>query len=300
LTRNISASVLARLLNLAKQRNDDYNLLLNRFALERLLTRVSVSAYSDRFLLKGALLFALWYDEFHRPTRDADLLGSGPDDAATLIATFKNIASIDLEDGIAFDSQSVRAEPIREDNLYGGTRVRLNGRIGNVNCALQIDVGFGDAVTPAPRSVIFPVLLEDLKAPTLRVYPVYTVIAEKYHAMTVLALANTRMKDFYDLAVIAQRSDLEGGTLAQAIAATFSRRDTPIPTQMPLALTTDFSENTAKPGQWNAFLRKNRLDAMDLRDTVALLATLLWPPTQVAFSGSTATAIWNAQQRRWR
>ena len=195
MTRNISASVLARLLNLAKQRNDDYNLLLNRFALERLLARVSVSTDSDRFLLKGALLFVLWYDESHRPTRDADLLGSGPDDPATLIATFKNIASIDLYDGIAFDSQSVRVEPIRKDDLYGGTRVRLNGRIGNVRCALQIDVGFGDAVTPAPRSVIFPVLLDDLQAPTLRVYPVYTVIAEKYHAMMVLALANTRMKD---------------------------------------------------------------------------------------------------------
>jgi hypothetical protein len=183
MSANPEASILARLLTLAKQRGDDYSLLLTRFALERLLCRVSGSPHANKFLLKGALLFSLWYEQPHRPTRDADLLGFGPDDATHLIATFREIASMDLADGIIFDPQTVRSEPIREDNFYGGLRVRLIGRIGNARCALQIDVGFGDAVTPEPQTVVFPTLLDGFAAPTLRVYPVYTVIAEKYHAM---------------------------------------------------------------------------------------------------------------------
>ena len=168
MTGNLSASILARLLTLAKQRGDDYSLLLNRFALERLLTRVSLSPHADRFLLKGALLFALWYDTPHRPTRDADLLGFGPDDEANLIATFRDIAATDLGDGIVFDADSVKADAIREDNTYGGTRITLVARIGSARCALQIDVGFGDAVTPGPQTVAYPTLLGDFPAPTLR------------------------------------------------------------------------------------------------------------------------------------
>ncbi|CAN7525594.1 nucleotidyl transferase AbiEii/AbiGii toxin family protein [Variovorax sp. LjRoot130] len=302
MTANLGASVLARLLNLAKQRGDDYNLLLNRFALERLLCRVAASAHAERFLLKGALLFSLWYDQPHRPTRDADLLGFGPDDAETLIATFRDIAAIDLHDGIAFDPQSVRADVIREDNRYGGLRVRLTGRIGNVRCALQIDVGFGDAVTPEPQTIVFPVLLDDLAAPTLKVYPIYTVIAEKFHAMTVLGLANTRMKDFFDIAFIAQRTDLDGATLARAIAATFARRGTALPTQAPTALTPAFGDDDVKRRQWQAFLNKSRIAvaAGTLPETVTLLHTLLWPATQVAGSGSNATAAWKAPEKQWR
>ena len=300
MTANRSASVLARLRNLARQRGDDYNLLLNRFALERLLCRVAASPHADRFLLKGALLFSLWYDQPHRPTRDADLLGFGPDDADTLIATFRNIAAIELDDGIAFDPKSVRADSIREDNRYGGLRVRLNGRIANVRCALQIDVGFGDAVTPQPQTVVFPVLLDDLAEPTLRVYPVYTVISEKYHAMVILGLANTRMKDFFDIATIAQRTDLNGATLAQAIAATFMRRGTALPTQPPVALTREFGNHGAKQRQWHAFLNKNRIIAGTLPETVTLLHILLWPASQVAARGDGATAAWKAGERQWR
>lgn len=155
MTGNLSASILARLLTLAKQRGDNYNLLLNRFAMERLLARVSTSAHAGSFLLKGALLFALWYDAPHRPTRDADLMDFGPDDAAHLLATFREIAAMDLGDGIVFDSESVKAQPIREDTAYGGTRLTLAARIGSARCALQIDVGFGDAVTPLPETVAY-------------------------------------------------------------------------------------------------------------------------------------------------
>ena len=299
MTVNLSASVLARLLTLARQRGDDYNLLLNRFAMERLLARVSASAHADRFVLKGALLFALWYEVPHRPTRDADMLGFGPDDAGSLIATFREVASVDLGDAIVFDPESVRAGTIREDNTYGGTRISLVARIGSARCALQIDVGFGDAVTPEPQTAIYPTLLDDFQAPTLRVYPVYTVIAEKYQAMVMLGQANTRMKDFFDLEVIARRTELDGAMLAAAIAATFSRRQTTVPTELPVALTVQFSKDVAKQRQWRAFLGKNRIAASDLGDTVALLATLLWPPTQVAEANSPATATWSLKTLCW-
>ncbi len=299
MSANLPASILARLLTLAKQRGDDYSLLLNRFALERLLLRISTSPHANRFLLKGALLFALWYDEPHRPTRDADLLGFGADDEANLIATFRDIAAMEVGDGIVFDLESVKADAIREGNTYGGTRITLVARIGSTRCALQIDVGFGDAVTPEPQTIAYPTLLKDFQAPTLRAYPVYTVIAEKYQAMVMLGQANSRMKDFYDLAVIARRSELDGATLAAALAATFARRQTALPSERPLALTSQFSQDPAKRRQWQAFLNKNRITAGSLTDTVGLLNLLRWPPTEVATANSQTTATWRPASERW-
>lgn len=287
------------MLTLAKERGDDYSLLLNRFGLERLLARLSMSPHADRFLLKGALLFALWYDTPHRSTRDADLLGFGPDDEASLIGTFCELAAMDLSDGIVFDAESVKGDAIREDNPYGGTRITLAARIGSARCALQIDVGFGDAVTPEPQTVAYPTLLDDFSVPTLRVYPVYTVIAEKYHAMVMLGPANSRMKDFFDLAVIARRTELDGATLAAAIGATFTRRQTALPNERPLALTRGFSEDATKLRQWQAFLNRNRIEAASLGETVALLENLPWPPTEVAAANSQANARWRPEALRW-
>ncbi len=299
MSSNLPASILARLLVLAKTRGDDYSLLLNRFALERLLCRVSLSPHADRFLLKGALLFALWYDEPHRPTGDADLLSFGSDDVDTLVATFRDIAAMDLGDGIVFDSESVRADAIREDTAYGGTRIQLAARIGSARCALQVDVGFGDAVTPEAQTVTFPTLLQDSQAPVLRVYPVYTVIAEKYQAMVMLGQANSRMKDFYDLAVIGRRTELDGAILASAIAATFARRNTALPIARPLALTQQFSEDATKVRQWQAFLNKNGIAADSLAETVALLDQLLWPMTVAAAAQSGAKANWSPSLKKW-
>lgn len=299
MTGNPSASILARLLILARQRGDDYSLLLNRFALERLLCRLGLSPHAHRFLLKGALLFTLWYDEPHRPTRDADLLGFGYDDADHMIAAFREIAASDLDDGVDFDPQSIRIDMIREDNAYGGMRIRLAARIGTARCALQVDVGFGDAVTPEPETVTLPTVLSGFLAPKLRAYPVYTVIAEKYQAMVILGLANSRMKDFYDLSVIARRTKLDGATLAKAVAATFLRRSTPLPSEPPVALTRRFSKDDAKLHQWQAFLKRNRIVTGSLADTVDLLEILLWPPTQVAAAGSPATATWSPETTQW-
>jgi hypothetical protein len=160
-------------------------------------------------------------------------------------------------------------------------------------------VGFGDAVTPEAETVAFPTLLQDFQAPVLRVYPVYTVIAEKYQAMVMLGQANSRMKDFYDLAVIGRRTELNGATLAEAIAATFARRNTALPTECPLALTKQFSEDPAKVRQWQAFLNKNRITDGSLVTIVSLLELLLWPATVVAATQSDATATWMPGTRQW-
>ncbi len=203
-----------------------------------------------------------------RPTRDADLLGFGSDDIDHLTATFRELAAIDLDDGIVFDPDSVRAEPIREDNAYGGLRVRFIGRIGSARCSLQVDVGFGDAVTPEPETASYPALFPDFESPKLKVYPVYTVIAEKYQCMVALGAANSRMKDFHDQALVAHRTTLDGAMLARAIAATFARRQTALPLDPPLALRSEFAGDPAKQRQWSAFIARNRVAHMDFGHTI--------------------------------
>ena len=224
MTKDLAASVRARLLNIAKSEGSNFNQLLVRYALERFLYRLSQSAHADRFLLKGALLFTLWYDMPHRPTRDADLLGFGPSDLQSIGQTFRDIASIAVDDGITFDPESVTAEDIRKEAGYAGARVVIAGELAKARCKTQIDIGFGDAVTPGPVQSEYPVLLEDFPAPRLRTYPVYTVISEKLHAIALLGKTNSRVKDYLDLWVMLDRESLNMNTLAQAISATFTRR----------------------------------------------------------------------------
>ena len=273
--KNIAASIRARLLNRARAENFDFNLMLTRYALERLLYRLSVSAWADQFLLKGALLFDLWFDQPHRPTRDIDLLGFGPAELDHLLTVFRHICGLPCEDGMIFDQSSVRVAEIRKEANYGGIRITLSGVLNDARCAVQVDVGYGDAVTPAPETASFPVLLDDLPHPTLRVYPVYTVVAEKYQAMVNLGIANTRMKDYFDLWILAQHAELDRNVLTDAIAATFERRGTILPTDAPLGLSKAFSGDPIKRQQWKAFLSKNKLVAPDLDEVIAELQKLL-------------------------
>jgi hypothetical protein len=295
-----SASVLTRLLNRSRSTGENYNLLLSRFAIERLLYRLSVSPHAGSFVLKGALLFALWYDTPHRPTKDADLLGFGADDADTLRSTFIAICAIDADDGVRYDTSGMRITPIREDNIYGGLRLNIPAAIGGARLPVQVDIGFGDAITPAPETVTYPTLLDELAAPSLRAYPVYTVIAEKLHAMVVLGMNNSRMKDFFDLAVIARTSELDGATLVDAIRATFARRDTSLPTATPAALTTEFSENPIKAQQWQAFVTKTGLQLTSLEHVVGALAELLNPALKACTTSDTFELTWLPVERAWR
>lgn len=294
-----AASVLARLLNRSRSTGENYNLLLSRFVIERLLYRLSVSPHANGFVLKGALLFALWYDKPHRPTKDADLLGFGADDAASLRTTFNTICTIDADDGVQYDPQSMRIAPIRDDNVYGGLRLTITAFVGNARLPVQVDIGFGDAITPAPDTVTYPTLLDDLAAPRLRAYPVYTVIAEKLHAMVVLGMTNSRMKDFFDLSVIAHTSVLEGGPLVDAIRATFARRDTPLPNAMPLALTAEFTAHPIKTAQWNAFITKSGLPTSRFPEIATTLAALLWPAIEAGARNQRFGKAWHPEQRRW-
>lgn len=277
MSRDRAASVRARLLNVAKTTGADFNLVLVRFALERLLFRLSTSAHADRFVLKGALLFTLWYDLPHRATRDADLLGFGSGDTAAMAQVFRDIASIAGEDGIVFDPASVRVIEIRKEAGYGGVRVTLSGQLAGARCVAQVDVGFGDAVTPGPIDAIYPVMLDDLPAPHLRAYPVYTVIAEKLHAVVALGMVNSRLKDYLDLVVMAEREALDGSTLALAIAATFQRRGTGVPAALPIGLSDEFALDPSRIALWQSLLKKNVIAHRPLVDVVSVLRAILWP-----------------------
>lgn len=259
--KNLAASVKARLQNEAARRGEDFNLLLLRYGIERLLFRLSQSDYADRFLLKGAMLFVVWDEKTHRPTRDVDLLGFGPTEKEDLQKIFREVTALPVvDDGLRFDPASVRAEDIRDDSTYGGVRVRLMAKLGSAEVPVQIDVGAGDAVTPAPESASFPTLL-DFPAPHVRTYPIYTVVAEKFEAMVKLGRANTRMKDFHDVWFMARRFQFDRRLLRQAIEATFTRRQTNLP-DWPEPLTDALAQDPEKQTQWAAFLRRNGLSGV--------------------------------------
>ena len=277
---NVAASVRARLLNVAKAQGVDFNQVLVRFALERILYRMTQSPHADRFLLKGALLFTLWYDMPHRATRDADLLGFGASDLDSVAQVFRDIAAVSVDDGIVFDPASVTVEEIRKEAGYGGIRVMTAGDLARARCKTQIDVGFGDAVTPAPVDSVYPVLLDDLPAPRLRVYPKYTVIAEKLHAIALLGMTNSRLKDYFDLSVLMDRETLDTDLLAQAIKATFERRSMPAPESLPVGLTDEFADDASRQALWLAFLRKNDLALEPLPAIVGKLRVSLMPVLQ--------------------
>jgi len=269
--QNIGASVRARINNKAKADNVNTQFLLTRYALERMLYRLAVSEHRDSFLLKGALLFDLWYDVPLRPTRDIDLLGFGMAEIPHLINVFEDLCAIEVEDGINFDAASINAEEIRKDANYSGTRLTVLGIIDGAKCTVQVDVGYGDAVTPAPEMATYPVMLEDMPAPELRVYPQYTVIAEKFEAIVSLGMANSRMKDYFDLWVLLRNADLKPRVLEQAVQATLARRGTVMPTGIPVGLSDQFASDKSRVALWDAFVGRNKLNAESLADTVIYL-----------------------------
>ena len=272
--QDLAASIRAKLLNIAKAENTDFNQVLVRYALERLLYRVSQSEYSDQFLLKGALLFTLWYDMPHRPTRDADLLGFGDSDLKSIENAFREISSIQVDDGIFFDPDSVVVEEIRKEAGYAGARVLITAELAKAKSKTQIDIGFGDAVTPHPIDAIYPTLINDMPAPQLRVYPIYTVAAEKLHAIALFGMTNTRLKDYFDLQVLLDREQFDMLTLAEAISATFTRRGMPVPTEVPTGLTEEFANDPTRQKLWEAFIRKNDIKPMSLNKTVGQIKEL--------------------------
>jgi hypothetical protein len=283
---NLAASIHARLLARARERGEDFNLVLTRYGLERFLYRLSVSPARDHYLLKGALLFDLWFDLPHRPTRDADFLGFGAADRDALRRHVRDVCAVAADDGMAFDPDSVSIEEIRDDAKYGGLRVKLVGLLGKARCPVQLDVGYGDAVTPGPEETVYPTLLEGLPPPKLKVYPRASVVAEKLEAIVSLGIANSRMKDYFDLRALAREGAVGQDVLADAIAATFGRRGTALPAELPLGLTDAFAQDAEKRGQWKAFLGKNRLEAPTLDEVIAEVRGFLVEPLRRAWERS--------------
>jgi predicted nucleotidyltransferase component of viral defense system len=268
MTANRAASIRARLKQHAAALKQDFNLTLTQYGLERLLYRLSISDHAPNFLLKGALLFQLWYGESHRPTRDADLLGFGPGDVPTQVDIFRSVCGVAVDDGIVFEPESIRGTEIRKDAGYGGVRIDLRATLDGARLLLQVDIGFGDAVTPGAQPIQYPTLLADVPAPALRAYPKATVVAEKLHAVSVLGMTNSRMKDFFDLWVLLHDATLDDVELRRAIEATFARRQTAMPSTQPIGLSDAFTADVIKQVQWRAFLKKNKLEMLDLGEVV--------------------------------
>jgi len=291
---NLAASVRQRLLNLSVSRGEDPNLTLTRYALERFLYRLAHSEYAGQFILKGAMLFVLWMESEHRPTRDLDLLGFGEATNERLTEIFQRLCDVEVEpDGLMFDARSVRVAEIREGQAYQGQRVKLVGLLGTARIPLQIDVGFGDAVTPEAKEIDYPTLL-DLPAPRIRAYPPETVVAEKLQAMVALGMQNSRMKDLYDLWIIARQFSFEGKTLVMAIGATFNRRHTELPLTMPTGLSDEFANDEYKITQWTAFLARSQLEGagISLVQVINELRTFLMPVLDAAANSRDFADSW--------
>jgi len=252
-------SIRQRLLNHARNSSEAFDFVLSQYGIERFLYRLSLSEESNCYVLKGATLFHVWNRKMHRPTRDLDLLGFGPDNLDSVRQSVLAIMRIEApEDALRFDESSLVVDTIREDMTYGGVRVNFRAMLGNVRIPVRVDVGFGDSVVPEPEIREFPGLLTGMPTASLRVYPVSTVIAEKFEALVRLDAQNSRMKDFFDLDFLLDGGAIDKALLFKALQATFNRRSAELPHELPTGLSDDFARN--KQLMWQAFLRKNGLE----------------------------------------
>jgi predicted nucleotidyltransferase component of viral defense system len=279
--KDMGASVRSRLLNISKQRSQPFDLLLNNYVLERLLYRLSQTGHRDRFILKGAMLLTKWFEDPLRPTRDLDFLAVGNADQDEMVQVFKDVCAVSFNDGTVFDPESVKVDRIREETEYGGLRITASAKVDTAQIRIVIDIAFGDSVEPGIQEIDLPVLL-DFPAPHLRAYVPETVIAEKFQAMVMLGRANSRMKDLYDIWVLSRNFEFKGDKLARAIAATFARRKTEVPPELPDALTAAFAADPLKIQQWNSFVEDVAYKPGSLADVIKDLATFLMPRAEAA------------------
>ena len=292
---NLAASVHQRLLNHARATGRPFNEILQYFAMERFLYRLSKSPRGGQFILKGALLLALWRVSVTRATKDIDLLGHVPNDVDGVVALMRAACSQAVEpDGVEFDPASVVGERIAEEAEYEGVRVGFRGRLGNARLTMQVDVGFGDAVVPGPVEADYPTIL-DLPPPHMRAYTRESVVAEKFHTMVVRGLLNSRLRDYFDVWALSRQFDFEGPLLTRAVKETFARRQAEVPAASP-SLTDEFAADPAKMAQWRGFLRRSRLEAapQDLRDVVREVAVFLGPLAQALHAGRALESRWRA------
>jgi len=296
--KNIAHSIFERLLNRAKSNKEDFNLLLSRYGMERFLYRLSASPHNDRFILKGASLFLVWKGQSYRVTRDADLLGFGNSDVEQLAEVFRGICRVEFQrDGMFYLPESLNAEKIRDDQEYDGVRITLIGLLNQARIPLQVDIGFGDAITPAPEQIEYPTLFE-APPPRLKAYPRYTLVAEKVEAVIKLGVANSRMKDFYDIWLLSRLFSFNGNVLRKALDNTLDRRRTTIPASTPFAFTPAFYQDPQKTVQWTAFVKKSKPDIPvgDLPAVIADIAVFLAPVIESLQSNASFEDVWMPDQ----
>lgn len=266
-TANIAASVKQRLLNISREQGRGFDLLLVRFALERLLFRLSKSQFRDRFILKGGMLVTQWFDHDNRETRDIDFLGFGSDEPEAVRSIFAEIMLIKCDDGLMFDIDAITATPIREAMEYGGIRLRTVAYLEKTRIPIVLDIGFGDALADPGQTIDYPSIL-GMDRPNIRSYPPASVIAEKFQAVVALGLVNGRMKDFYDLWAVPRALEIEAAALDAAIATTFERRGTPVPTERPAGLSEAMAQDPTAQQRWRAYVESLDLPAEDFRSVL--------------------------------
>jgi len=256
--KNPAASVRARLLDHAKQHGDDYQRVLTRYAIERFLFRLSQTDGAERYVLKGAMLFVTWPEHVFRPTGDLDLLGHGDPNTAAITELFIRICQVQVpHDGIVFDPGTLKVEPVREADKYQGVRLSLKGELAKAVIHVQVDIGFGDHVYPPPTRQTFPSLLPELPTANVLMYPPETVVAEKFEAMIRFGEANGRIRDFHDMWATTRTFSFDLPSLLEAVGGTLRRRETAIPTELPVGLTEAFARIAEERGLWTGFLRRN-------------------------------------------
>jgi len=279
-TRNIAATVHQHMLNKAKETGRLFNEILQYFAIERFIYRLSKSPHANKFILKGALMFNVWNTPASRPTKDIDLLGKIDNSDKVILAAMKKACRQKVEpDAMSFDAKTIAATRIMEDATYEGIRVRIQGNLGNARISLQIDISFGDVIIPKSSKIKYPTIL-DFPHPEMDGYSTESTIAEKFQAMVKLGVLNSRMKDFYDIWLLSRQFDFRGLTLAKAIRTTFENRNTPIPVQ-PAVFQDSFAKDRTKESQWQAFLKKVKMDDAPntFRKAAASITEFLSPVT---------------------
>ena len=289
-TENMGASVRERLLTLARKNEANFESYLVRYAHERLLHRLGQSRHRDSFTLKGAMLQTVWLDGLTRPTRDLDFLAFGDIDAE---AVFREILSIEAGDGVAFDIDSISVRTIQEEKSYGGFRITMGADIAGAAVRIKVDLGFGDAVYPDPIEIEYPVLLDSPK-PRIRAYPKEAVVAEKFQAIALLGMKNTRMKDYYDLWAMSQHLEFDVAPLSKSVSATFERRKTPLPDDVPMGLSEAFATDPSVARLWENFNTRNKLDSQppSFSETTSVLCDFLMPAVRRALKAETVVMTW--------
>ncbi len=291
---NIAASVRQRLLNKARTDKRTFNELLQYFAMERFLYRLSESIYADKFVLKGALMLRAWKSPIFRPTMDIDMLAHQTSNEVSeierLIGTICD--TVIASDGLEFNSQSIQGERIVEDADYGGVRISFSGKLDTARIRMQIDIGFGDIIYPGPQHTEMPVIL-DFPPAVINAYSLESSIAEKFEAMIKLDALNSRMKDFYDIWLLSRQFDFQSLELQKAIHLTLQNRKTELPEEV-TAFSDDFIK--AKTSQWNAFIRKIDTENIiaDFKEVVSQIEQFLIPTIEGIHAGTEINLPWVA------